>query len=537
MKAIKKMVEEELIPDIIKERAAKVAEIRKFNDAIKTGIAETNTFRTSLKTSGNNKTVHARASHEKCRESEASLLAIQKQKCGTMKTYLDSVVGSNQVPSTWCRKMPSADDAKGVKSYADAMYEYFKNAKPMVDKLVNECDAATEAAKEAKKDCDAKQAQFESDFCQWKTVVHEKCANFETRYNDSVKAFQVVVDAKTKRVEGWKAEYVGFKKILCYCNVWIGNKNNGKYKAGSFNHCNTIKVNTTLLDIEPPKVPKKAMCSADRAATYPGDADFKSKEYSKFLDRAAKATTTCSSATCSSYSCQTAGWILKSGAKDKKYPTEADCCEATCLAYSCKTSGWIRKEGVEKTTDPNEKACCEAEIKPLVADLGYSSGTSFVKSLAKWGVPQGRNWVTCYDSVANGNSTSTFHSKCDGASRTVWVAKLSTSRTIGGYADHSWSGSGYKSSSSSFLYSLTYNHKYPIYRYHQYGTYANPGYGITHGGGHDFHVNMQSMTGYCNLGHTYRCRTGSYGTSQCRHDLCGSYSGWKMLKVQVFKQA
>jgi len=41
-------------------------------------------------------------------------------------------------------------------------------------------------------------------------------------------------------------------------------------------------------------------------------------------------------------------------------------------------------------------------------------------------------------------------------------------------------------------------------------------------------------TGYCNLGHDYACQVGSYGSSSCQNDFCGSYSSWTIQELEVW---
>ncbi|MBI2391143.1 MAG: TLD domain-containing protein [Deltaproteobacteria bacterium] len=151
-------------------------------------------------------------------------------------------------------------------------------------------------------------------------------------------------------------------------------------------------------------------------------------------------------------------------------------------------------------------------------------------------------WTRCYSKIANGASASTFHSLCDGKGATVSVARLNSSGTIrvmGGYNTSSWSTvSGYGGSTANFLFSLTndFKHTYPgsytgAYYSRNYSTY-----GPTFGGGYDWQVNSTISGGYCNLGYTYQCRTGAYGSLTCQADLCGSYSSWTIEDLEVWYQ-
>ena len=92
-------------------------------------------------------------------------------------------------------------------------------------------------------------------------------------------------------------------------------------------------------------------------------------------------------------------------------------------------------------------------------------------------------------------------------------------------------GSGYKSSSKAFIFSLRnkYNvkpFKADIYRYNQNAIYTDPGYGPTFSGGHDIYIanNAGSSTSSStNFGYTYRPPSGySYGSSYTQALLAGS---------------
>jgi hypothetical protein len=180
------------------------------------------------------------------------------------------------------------------------------------------------------------------------------------------------------------------------------------------------------------------------------------------------------------------------------------------------------------------------EAKPTKAPSGpmFSGSTLISKSseanLVKWGVPSGTSWQLCYKMAIDGATSSNFHSKCDGKGPTVTVVKLSTGKTVGGYATKSWKRSGYNNDPAAFLFSLTNSFKHTIRRAN-YAQYSNPSYLPTFGGGHDLTLhNRRRNGGYCNLGHSYNCRTGSQNTASCRNDFCGSYNTWEVQDVEVF---
>ncbi len=155
---------------------------------------------------------------------------------------------------------------------------------------------------------------------------------------------------------------------------------------------------------------------------------------------------------------------------------------------------------------------------------------SDVDQINTWLGTPGQQWTECYRLSTDGSNTSTFHNQCDNKGETFMVATLSTGRKIGGYAAVPWTSAGnYTGNSNGFLFSLTNNFKHSSPGQHSsiHQQYDNSSYGPTFGGGHDFLSGYGGTIGnntYCNIGYSYQCRVGTYGTSQCRDDFCGIYN-------------
>jgi hypothetical protein len=153
-----------------------------------------------------------------------------------------------------------------------------------------------------------------------------------------------------------------------------------------------------------------------------------------------------------------------------------------------------------------------------------------------WVGSSGQSWTLCYQKSVHGDSASTFHTNCDSYSNTISVAELDSGVLIGGYAGTSWSNSGYQNETSNFLYSLTRGYQIMV------GTGVSGstshaqvgGDGPTFGGGHDWYVNSTMTEGYCSLGYTYACQSGSFGSTTCRNDFCGNYSSWIITELEVW---
>jgi len=148
-------------------------------------------------------------------------------------------------------------------------------------------------------------------------------------------------------------------------------------------------------------------------------------------------------------------------------------------------------------------------------------------------------WRLCYRRSTHGASSSTFHSQCNGLGPSVVVLSNNQGRLFGGYASQGWnSNNQYYGDTNSFLFSLTNQHRHSAPGQYGSGTpywnYGNQSYGPTWGGGHDLYIDNAMSSGYCNLGHNYTCRVGSYSSTQCHSDFCGVYSGWQVTELEAW---
>jgi len=116
---------------------------------------------------------------------------------------------------------------------------------------------------------------------------------------------------------------------------------------------------------------------------------------------------------------------------------------------------------------------------------------------------------TLYVASKDGQSSSNFHSKCDGKGPTVVIVLTTTGSIFGGYSSISWASSGgYYKSETSFLFRLR-----PGMRHYNiktgkesYSMYRHSSYGPTFGAGHDLYIvnnALSSTSSYTNGGHSY----------------------------------
>ena len=137
-----------------------------------------------------------------------------------------------------------------------------------------------------------------------------------------------------------------------------------------------------------------------------------------------------------------------------------------------------------------------------------------------------------YKLTKDGDSASTFHSKCNYQGNTLSLIRNTKGYRFGGFTTESMSSSeSYLNDKSAFVFSLDYKECYfsfdgvnAIYDY--------PSYGPTFGSGHDFYIAnqcSQNYSNYCNFPY-------SYGGGDIRpRILSGGYYYFKVQEVEVFK--
>lgn len=156
-------------------------------------------------------------------------------------------------------------------------------------------------------------------------------------------------------------------------------------------------------------------------------------------------------------------------------------------------------------------------------------------AMVGWGVPSNFLWRPCYRATKHGWNFGTSRSRC--SSDVVIIVVMDNGKRIGGYVSTGITGNtGYRTSSTTFLFSLTNMYKHTLI-----GSTSNSFYiqtsakYLAFGGGHDFYFYLEDRDGgACNIGHTYSCRVGAYGSTECRNDFCGSYSSWTLAEVEIY---
>jgi len=138
-----------------------------------------------------------------------------------------------------------------------------------------------------KVECAANQHTFESEFCAWKTELDTNCATLGTCRSQAVTAYGNHVAKTRTLVDKWNVETKALQKILCYCEVWMSEKDDGgngddrsKHDATKFGLCKTQTHTPPTVDYGSPVA--KVACPVTSVADHPGTGGFITKEYSNF---------------------------------------------------------------------------------------------------------------------------------------------------------------------------------------------------------------------------------------------------------------
>ena len=107
----------------------------------------------------------------------------------------------------------------------------------------------------------------------------------------------------------------------------------------------------------------------------------------------------------------------------------------------------------------------------------------------------------------DGDSSTTFHSKCDGKGATITFIKTTSGKRIGGFSSIPWStDSNYKTDNDAFLFSLDASQKFVQYKNFNNAVYHHSSYGPTFGNGHDLYIAngcKSNSSSYCNSNYSY----------------------------------
>ena len=137
-----------------------------------------------------------------------------------------------------------------------------------------------------------------------------------------------------------------------------------------------------------------------------------------------------------------------------------------------------------------------------------------------------------YRLTSDGDSASTFHSKCNNKGYTLSLIRSTKGFRFGGFTTQSWSSSGsYINDVNAFLFSLDFKECYFTYEGLN-AIYDYSSYGPTFGSGHDLCIAnqcTQNNSSYCNFPYSYG------GGIVGNRILTGGYYCFKVQEIEVYK--
>jgi len=135
-----------------------------------------------------------------------------------------------------------------------------------------------------------------------------------------------------------------------------------------------------------------------------------------------------------------------------------------------------------------------------------------------------------YKLTRDGDSSNTFHNKCNNQGYTLTLIRNVRGYRCGGFVSQNWTSCGsYVSDPNAFLFSLDYKEQYFIMDGNK-AFYDNSSYGPTFGDSYDIYIAnncSQNMSSYCDF-------PKAYGGIKARC-LSGGYYNFKVNEIQVFK--
>ena len=147
-------------------------------------------------------------------------------------------------------------------------------------------------------------------------------------------------------------------------------------------------------------------------------------------------------------------------------------------------------------------------------------------------------WNLIYRASRDGFEAAKFHSKCDNKPNTLIVIKSTNGNIFGGYTEQSWSGSGFKTDSNAFIFSLINLDNKPkkIKWSRNQAIGCSTSHGPIFGAGHDLFISDKSNTissSLSNLCNSYIHPEYEYKSNGAKSFLAGSYN-FQVSDIEVY---
>jgi len=270
---IKKIVQDELMPDLKETHAAAKNQVSLNLDAIDQCNKNSGSRLGSIKSTTEVAVGKRRIEHSSCRGTEKDKLGVKTAKCQELDAELEAINDPVNLPSG----RPRAEMVSFVKTMSD----YYCPKGPPVEAMNTACLQATSEHDEQKEQCDRSQASFESGFCTWNQQLVDACDAHSSCYADAKKAYNSHVVATKELVKMWKVEYDSLEKIVCYTDVWMNDNNVNTADKAKLDECNKKKEASPNhpMDIDYGTPADQAQCSLAAVENHPGTPGFVAAEY------------------------------------------------------------------------------------------------------------------------------------------------------------------------------------------------------------------------------------------------------------------
>jgi len=224
---------------------------------------------------------NARSNHTDCREEEKRLyyhnLTGNDSYCVKLGEFFDACER--------CEFPEGSDRSDSVQYVRDATGTKVC-ALSEVTELDDGCSAQESRLAEKKAECDKKQESFELAFCTWRVELHSNCKELDACHARAEVAYNNHIAKTQPLVEKWNVETAALQKILCYCTVWLSEKDDrdgrSKHNATQFGVCEDHTHTPDPVNYGTPAA--KAACLLSSVAIHPGTSGFLSHEYDSFSD-------------------------------------------------------------------------------------------------------------------------------------------------------------------------------------------------------------------------------------------------------------
>jgi len=280
---IKNLIEDDIMPGLQSTRDEDALATTDALNAIKKCNNESKAEEARIESSTQVSVETARSLHAACREAEKIL-------------YDHNLTD----PESFCVKLGKfLHDAQDLKipdgSSREYSVTYVKWASTQnccdgtqVAELDNGCRASEAELADKEAECNAAQSSFESDFCVWKIELQAICNGLDTCHSNAVRAYENHVNKSNKVNDKWDLETQALHKILCYCNVWLSERDNtddnrSTHNATQFEVCKDQTYTPEAVNYGTPA--EKVNCDLKNTdVIYPGTTGFTTQEYSGCLD-------------------------------------------------------------------------------------------------------------------------------------------------------------------------------------------------------------------------------------------------------------